>query len=409
MDIPNLKYYHNKIKKINLTSYNNTPIKNKKFSFSNSQTSKQNKPICRNRKNTNDSIMNNYSYNNISDNAKKYIFNKYKVSPLKALFIYEKSINNFFEFIRKRLPLKIFIEFKKKFISFISEELHIVNKDIVLSISDTDLINLVIKLFVSSKNSSILNYNKLIDCNRFKLNDNSNSLSRLNKMKITKKGKITPFNSFNSEFKSKNNLIINSSKIFIRPKNKIKIVCNTEYNNKVDKEKLNSKKKLNKKEITKFKPLKNKRKNITDYLKNISSVNGSFNNKLNKLFFSSKESKPKLEIKEKVINNENSINKIFQKLPMNKTKKLIKQKNIEEDKKEEKENNIKKIEKKDSERNSIKQLNLIKENLDDNLKNMFNFSYGYFLNNERESDSSKSYHDLYKFNNNDYNNYFSQN
>jgi hypothetical protein len=60
--------------------------------------------------------------------------------------------------------------------------------------------------------------------------------------------------------------------------------------------------------------------------------------------------------------------------------------------------------------NSIKQLNLIKENLDDNLKNMFNFSYGNFLNYDKESDSSKSLNDIYKFNYNDYNvNNFKQN
>jgi len=46
--------------------------------------------------------------------------------------------------------------------------------------------------------------------------------------------------------------------------------------------------------------------------------------------------------------------------------------------------------KNNNEKYSIKQLNLIKQNLDDNLKNMLNFSYGYFLNNEKESDSSKS-------------------
>ena len=57
------------------------------------------------------------------------------------------------------------------------------------------------------------------------------------------------------------------------------------------------------------------------------------------------------------------------------------------------------IDNKDNEKNCVHQLNMIKENLEDNLKNMFNFSYGYFLNNKRESDSSKSLHDIYKFNN----------
>ena len=57
----------------------------------------------------------------------------------------------------------------------------------------------------------------------------------------------------------------------------------------------------------------------------------------------------------------------------------------------------------------MKQLNLIKENLEDNLKRMFNFSYGNFLNYEIESDSSKSLHDIYRFNNINNNEHFKQN
>ena len=128
-------------------------------------------------------------------------------------------------------------------------------------------------------------------------------------------------------------------------------------------------------------------------------MNGSFNKPL---IFSTKDSKKKIDKKQKDIKNEKNIQKIFRKLPINKAKKIERDKIIDENKKEE--NEDKKMEIKDNEKNNIKQLNLIKKNLDDNLKNMFNFSYGYFLNNERESDSSKSVHDLYRFDNNEYNN-----
>ena len=128
-------------------------------------------------------------------------------------------------------------------------------------------------------------------------------------------------------------------------------------------------------------------------------MNGSFNKPL---IFSTKDSKKKIDKKQKDIKNEKNIQKIFRKLPINKAKKIERDKIIDENKKEE--NEDKKLEIKDNEKNNIKQLNLIKKNLDDNLKNMFNFSYGYFLNNERESDSSKSVHDLYRFDNNEYNN-----
>ena len=127
-------------------------------------------------------------------------------------------------------------------------------------------------------------------------------------------------------------------------------------------------------------------------------MNGSFNKPL---IFSTKDSKKKIDKKQKDIKNEKNIQKIFRKLPINKAKKIERDKIIDENKKEE--NEDKKMEIKDNEKNNIKQLNLIKKNLDDNLKNMFNFSYGYFLNNERESDSSKSVHDLYRFDNNEYN------
>ena len=376
MNIPNLKYYKNsKNKIINLTANNNTPIKIKRFSYSNSQTSKQFKLNCRNRNNNLiDTFNKNFSYNNICHKTKNYIFNKIKVSPLIALSIYEKAINKLFDYIRKCLPKNIYIEFKKKYIKFVTEELHLENNNIISNISDQDLINLDIKLFVSQNTSYFLNYKKFKDKLHLNLNSNSNSLFKLNKIKL-RRGKLSSFNSFNTELKTNNQSLINSSKIFIQSKNKIKNICHTEYNNKNDKEKIKPKK-INikgQKDISKFKINKNKEK---EHKKNISMIE----------------------------NKKNIKEKIYKKLPINNKKKIIIDKiNLEEKKEKkriEKNNDIK-----ETEKNSIKQLNIIKENLDDNLKNMFNFSYGNFLNYERESDSSKSLNDIYRFNYNDYNNF----
>ena len=178
MNIPNLKYYNNHRKIINLTANNSTPTKIKKFSCSNFKTSK-NKTNCRNRNVLIDSFNKNFSYNNInSNNSKKYIFKNYKVSPLIALLIYEKVVNKLFEYIEKCLPKNIFIEFKKKYIKFVIEELHI-EKNILSNISEQDLINSDIKLFISKDNSYFLNYRKFNNKNN--INSNSKSLFQINK------------------------------------------------------------------------------------------------------------------------------------------------------------------------------------------------------------------------------------
>ena len=325
MNIPNLKYYNNKrkIKKINLTSNNNTP---QKFSYSNPFSSKQTKIKCRNIKDLSDINISNISYNNIKDNTHKYIFQNYKISQLIALLIYEKAINKLFGFIKKILPKKIFIELKKKYILFVAEELHISNENILSNISEKDLIETNIKLFLSQKNSHFLNYRKFIDRYQIKLNNFSNSSSfQINKIQV-KRRKISSFNSFNTEIKANNKSLINSSKIFIKPKNKMKNVCNTDYNIKNLKEKVKPKK-HSLKEISKFNAIKIKKNDKTTLLKNIYSATP--------LNFSIKENKKKFEQKEKIINKENNIGKIFLKLPIDKMKKRAKEK-IKEEVKEEK-------------------------------------------------------------------------
>ena len=111
------------------------------------------------------------------------------------------------------------------------------------------------------------------------------------------------------------------------------------------------------------------------------------------------ENRKKKYLKEKIINRDKKISLVENKKNNDLTKNVEENKNFGNEEKNEN-NNDKNINidmnDKGEEKNCVYQLNLIKENLEDNLKNMFNFSYGYYLNYERESDSSKS---LYKLNN----------
>ena len=336
MNIENLKYKGSK--KINLTTNNSTPLKLKRLSYSNSSNSKQSKA---NNKNINIKINKLCNFNSIN-NTKNYIFNDYKLSPLIALLIYEKSISRLLEYIKKRVPRNIFVEFKKKYISFVFDELHVKNKNNIL---EKDIINVNIKLFITQKNSNFINYNKFM----------TNSLFKLDKKNKLKTEKISSFNSFNTELKNNNKSL---TKIFYNTEE------NTNNKNEI-KEKYCYKKNMN------IIPQKNKRRKIIEHFRNISSVSGNTNS----FNFTNKNKKE---------NNKKIINKKREK------------KNIINDKKDEK-------------INSMKQLNLIKENLEDNLKRMFNFSYGNFLNYEIESDSSKSLHDIYRFNNINNNEHFKQN
>ena len=378
-----------------LTTNSSTPIKMKRFSFSNSQVLKQFKSKYRNKNRLKDAIINNNSSSyNILNETQKYIFKNYKISPLIALLIYEKSINKLLEFIKKREPKNNFIEIKKKYISFVIEELHIKNKNILMNISEQELINSNVKLFTSNNNNTnFFSQYKRLNLNSnilYKSNCKSNSLFQLNKTK-SKKEKLLSFNSFNNtELKTHNKSLINSSNIFIQQK-KSKNICNTEYISKT-KNNINNN---NGKKYIKLK--KNKKIEINlenlNLLKNISMTNGNpVNTPTKNIYY---ENMNKNHLKAKIINKNKKISLI-----KNKKRNIIKKNNIEENKNygnEEKNKNNKNLtDIKDNDKNSLIQLNLIKENLEDNLKNMFNFSYGYFLNYERESDSSKS---LYKFNN----------
>ena len=394
MNIPNLKYYKNKIRKINLTESRNTPQKNPNFSYSNPLTVKQSKSKYRNKKVLNDYATSYLSFNNIKDKTQKYIFINHKVSPLIASLIYEKAINKLFGFIKKTLPKNIFIELKKKYIQFVTHELHVNKESILSKKTENDLSEINIKLFLSQNNSNYLNYTRFMDNYKYKLNSSSTSFM-LNKIKL-KPGKVSSFNSFNKEKKTNIKSLINSSKILVRPKNKMENVCNTEYNKIIDKKKSKTKK-PSLQDISKFKPKTIQRNGITNNINNIYITNP--------LVFPTKEIKKKFEIKEKIRNKENNTGKIFIKLPINKTNKLGKEREMNDIKEGQKRKNKEITEMKDNEKYSINQLNIIKDNLEDNLKNMFNFSYGNFLNNEKDSDSSKSFHDIYKFSNYDENNF----
>jgi len=400
MNITQLKTINNQNKIIFLTSSSSTPKKIKRFSFSNSKTTNQSKVKYHNKNRIKESIMNNnFSYKSCNG-SQKYIFNCYKISPLIALLIYEKAINKLFEFIQKRLPKNNFVEIKKKYISFVTEELHINNKNLLLNIPEKDIMNLNVKLFTSYNNSNIIStYSKFNHNNPnslLKSNCNSNSLFQLNKNRI-RKGKILSLNSFNTELRKQNKSLFNSSNILIQSK-KSKNICQTEY---VHKNNYNS-------SIINLKSSKNKKigigGEIFNHLRNTSITSGSFLTKNNEL-----ENKKKSNLKDKIINKDKEIIKIFRKMPLTKVKKINRLKKSYEDKNQihnenknnnmdNNPNNIKSAyDAKDNEKKqSVQQLNLIKENLEDNLKNMFNFSYGSFLNYEKESDSSKS---LYKINN----------
>ena len=406
MNITQLKTINNQSKIIFLTSSNSTPKKLKRFSFSNSKTSNQSKTKQLNKNRIKEPIMNdNFSYKSCNG-SQKYIFNCYKISPLIALLIYEKAINKLFEFIQRRLPKNNFVEIKKKYISFVTEELHINNRNILLKIPEKDLMNLNVKLFISYNNSNIIstynNFNNNNPNSLFKSNCNSNSLFQLNKNRI-RKGKILSLNSINTELRKQNKSLFNSSNILIQPK-KAKNICQTEY---IHKKNYNN-------SIINLKSSKNKKIGLGgetfNHLRNISITRESPLIK-NKEF----GNKKKLNMNDKIINKDKEINKIFRKMPLIKMEKVNRLKKSYEDKNhihhENKNNNsdnnpknIKSVnDPRDNEKKkSVQQLNLIKENLEDNLKNMFNFSYGSFLNYEKESDSSKS---LYKINNEYANNF----
>lgn len=403
MNISQLKNNNNQNKIIFLTTNNSTPIKMKRFSFSNSKTSNHLKPKCRNKNKIKEAIINNNSSSfSILNEGQKYIFNNYKISPLIALLIYEKSINKLFDFIKKRFPKNVFLEIKKKYISFVIEELHIKSKNILLNLSEHDLMNLNVKLFTSSisinnnANNFYAQYHKLNSNSNslYKFNCNSKSLFKLNK--DNSKSKFLSFNSFNNaESKKQNKSLANSTNILLQSK-KSKNICHTEYAHKSNG--IQNKFKKNKKIEAGIE--------FFNHLRNISMMNGSPKNIPNKNIYL--ENRKKMNLKEKIITKDKKLGFI-----KNKSNNL--QKNIIEENKKygnaeknvnafENKNitnkNEKKEEVKGEDKNCLHQLNLIKENLEDNLKNMFNFSYGYYLNYDRESESSKS---LYKLNN-DYSN-----
>ena len=406
MNISQLKNNNNQNKIIFLTTNNSTPIKMKRFSFSNSKTSNQLKPKCRNKNKIKEAIINNNSSSfNILNESQKYIFNNYKLSPLIALLIYEKSINKLFDFIKRRIPKNIFLDIKKKYISFVIEELHIKSKNILLNLSEHDLINLNVKLFISSlninNNANISNnffaqYHKLNSNSNslYKCNCNSNSLFKLNKDKS--KSKFLSFNSFNNaESKKQNKSLVNTTNILLQSK-KSKNICHTEYAHKNNG--MQNKFKKNKKIEAGIE--------LLNHLRNISMMNGSPKNIPNKNIYL--ENKKKVNLKEKIITKDKKLGFIknksnnLQKNIIEENKKFGNEEKNENacEKNNNKNNNEKKEEVKGEDKNCLHQLNLIKENLEDNLKNMFNFSYGYYLNYDRESESSKS---LYKLNN-DYSN-----
>ena len=387
MNISQLKNNRSQNKIFFFTTNNNSPVKIKRFSLSNSLKSNKSESIFTNKNKKKESkVKNNNFFNNSLYNSQKYIFKCHKISPLIALLIYEKAINKLLEYIKKNWQRNHFIEIKKKYILLIAEELHIKVKNILMKLSEKDIINIDIKLFTSNENIHFkTQYNRYKNINsniEYKFNCNSNSLFQLNKNKV-KRLKLLSFNSF----KNNNKSLMNSSNILIKPK-KSKNIYHTEYIYKIKNESSKLKSKY-----------KKKVERSTDYInhfKNISMINGSPLNLPKK--YIDYENKRKINLKENIINKQKNCLIRNKKIINSKKNTMDANKKIENEKKKENNNSNTSFNdiKNNNEKNSLIQLNLIKENLEDNLKNMFNFSYKDFLNDERESDSTKS---LYKFNN----------
>ena len=92
------------------------------------------------------------------------------MSHIIALSIYDKVINKLFEYIKKRLPKNIFLEIKRKYISFVIDQLYIKAKNNILNITEQELINTNIKLFISINNINKNNNTNFAHYNKLKIN-----------------------------------------------------------------------------------------------------------------------------------------------------------------------------------------------------------------------------------------------
>ncbi len=293
--------------------------------------------------------------------------------------IYEKALDNLFNYMKEILPLKTYQIIEKKFISDI--------KQLIISINhfnnEKKIDSSITCLIKNSLNniSNISNKDKVLNTifSPYK-NENYKKQKNVSLYSLKKGNKIHYKTANNSRSKSKEGNSL--SKIIDNSKIKSSRLSNKKNNNNKKESLMNSKMMLNSKLFQKLKE---------DYIK-LDLSNNSIGNKNQ----SQKGKIVKMSINNlKTIHNRNindsnysGINGIYGSNSQSKKKKSksinSENKNIIVNEK------LKTIESINNENKNSEQLKVIKSSLDDNLKVMFNFSYEGFLNKESESQSKNS-------------------
>ena len=287
--------------------------------------------------------------------------------------IYEKALDNLFNYMKEILPLETYHKIEKKFISDI--------KQLINNINNEKKVNSSITCLIKNSLNNISNKEKVSNMifSPYK-NQNYQKQKNISLYSLKKGNKIHYKTANNSRSKSKEGNSL--SKIIDNSKIKSSRLSNKKNcNNKKD-SLMNSKVMLNSKLFQKLKE---------DYIK-LDLSNNSIRSK-NK---SQKGNIVKMSINNlKTIHNRNmndsnysGINGIFGTHSQSK-KKTSKSINTENKNiiVKEKLNTIESI---NNENKNSEQLKVIKSSLDENLKVMFNFSYEGFLNKESESQSKNS-------------------
>lgn len=308
-----------------------------------------------------------YHYDNI------ILTNRNQSSLKLNIKIYEKALDNLFNYMKEILPLETYHKIEKKFISDI--------KQLINNINNEKKVNSSITCLIKNSLNNISNKEKVSNMifSPYK-NQNYQKQKNISLYSLKKGNKIHYKTANNSRSKSKEGNSL--SKIIDNSKIKSSRLSNKKNcNNKKD-SLMNSKVMLNSKLFQKLKE---------DYIK-LDLSNNSIRSK-NK---SQKGNIVKMSINNlKTIHNRNmnesnysGINGIFGTHSQSK-KKTSKSINTENKNiiVKEKLNTIESI---NNENKNSEQLKVIKSSLDENLKVMFNFSYEGFLNKESESQSKNS-------------------
>ena len=305
--------------------------------------------------------------------------NRSQTSLKLNLKIYEKALDNLFNYMKEILPLDTYQKIEKKFISDI--------KQLIININNFNnekkIDSSITCLIKNSLNniSNISNKDKGLNTifSPYK-NENYKKQKNVSLYSLKKGNKIHYKTANNSRSKSKEGNSL--SKIIDNSKIKSSRLSNKKNNNNKKESLMNSKMMLNSKLFQKLKE---------DYIK-LDLSNNSIGNKNQ----SQKGKIVKMSINNlKTIHNRNindsnysGINGIYGTNSQSKKKKSksinTENKNIIENEK------LKTIESINNENKNSEQLKVIKSSLDENLKVMFNFSYEGFLNKESETQSKNS-------------------